>query len=231
MRGEGSFARSTCKRCVCVVATQHINARLRVLVSFCRVCVLLTKPVGRGSGASFSNNGGTECFAEFGVFDVDPSDTSLQTCAFDTPALATCTTPGGVLINVTNKAACEAHVNCAGVNCTGTPTWAPPSIQAFNSELYRYVHVQLDHIQCGVRAWTMFWSTSADLDLGEDHVNALFARSEHGIVRRLCSSCVPSHREIYYRRLPGARAFDPYRQFKTSWHAHNNRCFPIGIGL
>ncbi|KAK3280382.1 hypothetical protein CYMTET_11767 [Cymbomonas tetramitiformis] len=71
---------------------------------------------------------------------------------------------------------------------------------------------------CGTATGAVYWSLAlakgsyGAVDIGEDALDALFTASTAGIVKRLCSSCATSHREIYYKRLP--------RRAPISWHGY-----------
>eukprot|EP00854_Cymbomonas_tetramitiformis_P002659 gene2659-3427_t len=91
------------------------------------------------------------------------------------------------------------------------------------------VEVWLDGRQCVAATFSeaardeagrgaVYWSLAlakgsyGAVDIGEDALDALFTASTAGIVKRLCSSCATSHREIYYKRLP--------RRAPISWHGY-----------
>eukprot|EP00854_Cymbomonas_tetramitiformis_P015115 gene15115-17875_t len=60
------------------------------------------------------------------------------------------------------------------------------------------------------------------VDIGEDALDALFTASTAGIVKRLCSSCATSHREIYYKRLPRRAPISLHGYLASNWSSTAN---------
>ena len=60
--------------------------------------------------------------------------------------------------------------------------------------------------------------------------NALVAQSTTKIIRRTCSSCKASHREIYYRRL-STKPWDPFSTLLDTWENSNNVMAEGDFGL
>ena len=58
--------------------------------------------------------------------------------------------------------------------------------------------------------------------MGATSFNAQLAKSATGIIKRICMSCLPSHQEIYYRRITPVGSLDLYNVLKSSWFSANN---------
>ena len=58
-------------------------------------------------------------------------------------------------------------------------------------------------------------------DVGQAKFNALFAASPHRILRRECSGCANTHKDIYLRRFSSA-SWNAYDNMKVTWSSYNN---------
>merc|ERR1711907_815113 len=72
--------------------------------------------------------------------------------------------------------------------------------------------------------WTLGLSkgTYGNTDIGQSAFNQRFWASEHHIIKRVCSSCSPEFREVYYRRYTKLDSFDIYDTIKENWDTANN---------
>ncbi|KAK3273437.1 hypothetical protein CYMTET_18324 [Cymbomonas tetramitiformis] len=81
---------------------------------------------------------------------------------------------------------------------------------------------------CGTATGAVYWSLAlakgsyGAVDIGEDALDALFTASTAGIVKRLCSSCATSHREIYYKRLPRRAPISLHGYLASNWSSTAN---------
>ncbi|KAK3256558.1 hypothetical protein CYMTET_34311 [Cymbomonas tetramitiformis] len=81
---------------------------------------------------------------------------------------------------------------------------------------------------CGTATGAVYWSIAlakgsyGAVDIGEDALDALFTASTAGIVKRLCSSCATSHREIYYKRLPRRAPISLHGYLASNWSSTAN---------
>merc|ERR1711907_134680 len=64
--------------------------------------------------------------------------------------------------------------------------------------------------------------TYGNTDIGQSAFNQRFWASEHHIIKRVCSSCSPEFREVYYRRYTKLDSFDIYDTIKENWGYRNN---------
>merc|ERR1711907_305382 len=72
--------------------------------------------------------------------------------------------------------------------------------------------------------WTLGLSkgTYGNTDIGQSAFNQRFWASEHHIIKRVCSSCSPEFREVYYRRYTKLDSFDIYDTIKENWGYRND---------
>eukprot|EP00854_Cymbomonas_tetramitiformis_P009357 gene9357-11090_t len=74
----------------------------------------------------------------------------------------------------------------------------------------------------------VYWSLAlakgnyGTVDVGAAALDALFTASTSGIVKRLCSSCAASHREIYYKRLPNRATISLHGYLASNWSSTEN---------
>jgi hypothetical protein len=61
-----------------------------------------------------------------------------------------------------------------------------------------------------------------DADKGSVAFDALFAKSPTRIVRRECSTCAASHKEIYYKRLTSLGSLNLYTTLRNAWNSTGN---------
>ncbi|KAK3274515.1 hypothetical protein CYMTET_17300, partial [Cymbomonas tetramitiformis] len=81
---------------------------------------------------------------------------------------------------------------------------------------------------CGAATGEVYWSLAlakgnyGTVDVGAAALDALFTASTSGIVKRLCSSCAASHREIYYKRLPNRATISLHGYLASNWSSTEN---------
>jgi len=59
-------------------------------------------------------------------------------------------------------------------------------------------------------------------NLGAARFNKLFFQSKTHIIKRVCASCHPDYRVMYYRRYKQPNRFPVYDYMKQNWRSHNN---------
>ena len=59
------------------------------------------------------------------------------------------------------------------------------------------------------------------MDVGQTAFNAMFWGSPLPILKRVCTTCDDSHKEIYYKRLTLLDSFDLY-SYTDDWRSDNN---------
>ena len=70
--------------------------------------------------------------------------------------------------------------------------------------------------------WVLGYATKRT-DVGEKKFNTLFHASKTHIIKRVCRSCKPEYREIFYRRYTHVSTFGAYDYMKQNWRSASNK--------
>jgi hypothetical protein len=128
-------------------------------------------------------------------------------------------------------AACGPKTTSASIVVEVSDVNEPPSLTTTNVTVKENVAVGSPIQMLGAQdvddtviKWTQALAKVAGTsttDVGQANFNALFAASPHRILRRECSGCANTHKDIYLRRFSSA-SWNAYDNMKVTWSSFNN---------